>query len=281
MNAAPGDAERPTDKPADGPAIMVRVTDGRTHRLTGLPPGQRPGMLTMRIHLSGADAAVDAPVDATDMRALLVGDVLLRALETKGVQVFHTLAGPALSREHSVHLRHAMDGLGIHPPAGETTGTGARTDLHVSGAALRPTATATGLWLEVGHVRWDGAPLQRVREESTDGVDPLAVRLALLSSPYHRAVGLTPDMVRDAGRRLTAWRRRVACWANSPSKPVPGDIAARADAALADDLGTPGMLELLRHVDTADTIADGAKFETFALLDRVLGLELTREIGHG
>ncbi|MFF7443036.1 hypothetical protein [Streptomyces sp. NPDC008122] len=233
----------------------------------------------MWTHLADTDMDVDADADVTDLRTLLVGDVLLRALETKGVQVFHTLAGPALPHERAVRLRHAMDGLGIHPPDGETTGTGNRADLHVSATALRP--TATGLWLEVGHVRQDAPPLQRVRVENADGVDPLAVRLALLSSPYHRPVGLTSDMLLDAGRRLATWRRRVACWANSPSKPVPPDIAARADAALADDLGTPGMLELLRHVDTADTIADGAKFETFALLDRVLGLELTREIGHG
>ncbi|MEV0495295.1 hypothetical protein [Streptomyces atratus] len=269
MNTAPGGP----DRPAAGAVAMLRVTDGRTLRPTGIPAGHRRGMLTMRIHLARADTTVDA----TDMRALLVGDVLARALEARGVQVFHTLAGPALPREPAVRLRHAMDGLGIHPPTGESTGTGDRADLHVSAAALR--ATTTGLWLQVGRVRQDAPPLQLVRAESADGVDPLAVRLTLLAFPYRRPIGLTSDLVSDAGRRLAAWRRQVATWADSPSKPVPPDIVTRADAALADDLGTPGMLDLLRHVETADTIADGAKFETFALLDRVLGLELTREIG--
>ena len=33
-------------------------------------------------------------------------------------------------------------------------------------------------------------------------------------------------------------------------------------------------------VESGDDIPAGAKFETFAFVDRVLGLELAREIGH-
>ncbi|MET8631747.1 hypothetical protein [Streptomyces sp. NPDC004680] len=110
-------------------------------------------------------------------------------------------------------------------------------------------------------------------------MDPLAVRLALLSTPYRRPVTLTADRLADAVRTLRAWRQQVAGWADSPSKPVPADIVGRANAALAEDLATGGMLDVLRQVETDETISDGAKFETFALLDRVLGLELTRDIG--
>jgi hypothetical protein len=36
----------------------------------------------------------------------------------------------------------------------------------------------------------------------------------------------------------------------------------------------------MRDVEKATDIPDGTKFETFALLDRFLGLELASEIGH-
>ncbi|MFC3348805.1 hypothetical protein ACFOOM_15500 [Streptomyces echinoruber] len=250
---------------------MLRVMDRRTGRPSDLPARGRRGTLTLRIHPTCAQD----PADATDLRLLLVGDVLLRTVERWGVQVLHALAGPPPDRAAS--LRQAMADLGIHPPLDEGTGPGAGADAHV--CAEPPDAATAGVWLRVGRVRRDIPAPRDTEAGAAGGTDPLAVRLALLAVPYGDPVGLTTDVLADAARTLAVWRARVAHWADSPSKPVPADLARRADAALADDLGTPGVLRLLSEVEAADGLPDGAKFETFALLDRVLGLELTREVG--
>lgn len=256
-------------------ASMLRVMDGRTRRLAEIPAGRPGGVLIVRIHLASAVSGADG----TDVRALLVGDLLMRACEARGVQVLHALAGPERSAEQLGLLRHTMNDLGIHPPASHDEAAGAHTDVYVS-ATAPPTAEA-GVWVEVGPVRLQTAAIQGVWDGpgDTDGKDPLAARLALLATLHSRPVELTADALAEAGRTLSAWRWRVAAWADSPSRPVPGDLRSRADAALDDDLGTPGVLDVLREVVAADAFPDGAKFETFALLDRVLGLELAREVG--
>jgi hypothetical protein len=50
-------------------------------------------------------------------------------------------------------------------------------------------------------------------------------------------------------------------------------------AAWEDDLDMPAVLDVLRRVESADDVPDGARFETYAYADRLLGLGLAREIG--
>lgn len=57
---------------------MLYVRDGHTRRRTDLPTRRR-GILVLRVHLG------QAVLDATGIRALLVADVLRRALEVHGV----------------------------------------------------------------------------------------------------------------------------------------------------------------------------------------------------
>jgi hypothetical protein len=250
---------------------VVRVMDARTRRLTDVPARRRQGMLALCVDLACAEGIVRG----TDVRALLIGDVLVRALETRGVQVLQTLARPQLSLAQTDLLRHAASAFGVSP-ADEVALPGVHTDLHVSARA--PRGAGTGAWIEVGVVQDQAVPLPGAGGESSD-MDPLAARLVLLADVHSRPVELSPDTLAHAERTLTTWRRQVACWADSPSRPVPRDVRDRADAALADDLGTPGVLQVLRRVEADETVPDGAKFETFALLDRVLGLELAREVG--
>jgi cysteinyl-tRNA synthetase len=49
--------------------------------------------------------------------------------------------------------------------------------------------------------------------------------------------------------------------------------------AFDDDLDTAAALDLLRNLESRPDIAAGAKFVTFLFVDRMLGLELPREIG--
>ncbi|MET7774998.1 hypothetical protein ABZU94_08750 [Streptomyces mirabilis] len=245
----------------------MRVTDGRNHQLVELP-GTTRRLLRLYVHLP----CTSGTVGATDMRTLLVADVLLRAVEADGHQVVNDLVHPELLPEQSKALDRVMSSLAVHPPAGLTGGA----DVHVFGDARRD--GEQGVWIEVGRVQPDSSP-ELVELGEAEDFDPLAVRLALLSHPYRRPVPLTPDDIADAERDLVRWRSCVAEWARTPSRPVPDTFRRRAENALAEDLDTSDVLHVLRRVEASQETPAGAKFETFALLDRFLSLDLAREVG--
>jgi len=129
--------------------------------------------------------------------------------------------------------------------------------------------------------------------QDAEGIDPLAIRLALLSFPYHQPADLTKTALAEADQALGHWRRRVAEWAQSPSRPMPAHLADRLRSA-GDDLDTISIIALLRDLapdvppadeqpgdDLApdDDAPPGARFETFLAADRILGLDLPRDIG--
>jgi cysteinyl-tRNA synthetase len=57
------------------------------------------------------------------------------------------------------------------------------------------------------------------------------------------------------------------------------EYSDRIFGALDDDLDTPAALRALRELERDAAIPAGSKFETFASADRVLGLDLVREVG--
>lgn len=110
-----------------------------------------------------------------------------------------------------------------------------------------------------------------------DGVDPLAVRLALLRVHYRAPANLTGDDIASAVKDLDRWRDLVATWATQPSAAMAGiePVVER----LQDDLDTPGALDALETLAADVAISEGARFEAFAHLDRLLGLDLASEVG--
>ncbi|GGV26218.1 hypothetical protein GCM10010260_78360 [Streptomyces filipinensis] len=109
--------------------------------------------------------------------------------------------------------------------------------------------------------------------------DPAALRLALCSVPRGEAVRLDSAVLGEAAARLARWRRAVAGWARQPSRPVPDEVRARLRAAWEDDLDLPGVLDVLRSVESAPDLPDGARFETYVYADRLLALDLARDLG--
>ncbi len=88
------------------------------------------------------------------------------------------------------------------------------------------------------------------------------------------------DALKQAGDTLGRWRTAVAGWARRPSRPVPDEVRAELRAAWEDDLDTAGVLGALRAVESDPGVADGARFETYAYADRLLGLHLARDLGN-
>jgi hypothetical protein len=184
-------------------------------------------------------------------------------------------------------LESAAGALGIHPPAaraspGDTQALlGGPADVHVISCGADTDARLSGIATCVGDAHMPGTGAQG--EATADLLaghehDPLAIRLALMSFPSRQTADLTDSALADAHETVGDWRRLVALWAERPSMPVPGYLADKARAAFGD-LDTPSAIALLRGLADDDSVPAGAKFESFLYIDRVLGLDLPREIG--
>ncbi|MFF8033077.1 hypothetical protein [Streptomyces sp. NPDC016626] len=238
---------------------MLRITDARTGQPVDAAPARR-GLTRVEAHTQG--------FDPTSLRVLLVTDLLVRALELGGTPVWALLTGERQRAE----LRAAGAALGVRPledgrDAG--TGLGEAQVLHV---VREGGAAPDGVRVAV-------APVRGQAPGSPGGADPSVLRLALLTHPRSAHVGIGPAALADAGDTLDRWRRGVAAWAHRPSRPIPDTVRADLRTAWEDDLDTPGVLSVLRAVETDPDLADGARFETYAYADRLLGLDLTRELG--
>ncbi|WOX08068.1 hypothetical protein [Streptomyces sp. N50] len=245
--------------PAYAQAVL-RITDARTGEPVEAAPARR-GLTRVEAHASG--------LDPTSLRVLLVSDLLVRALELGGTPVWSLLTG-----EHEqAELRAAARALGIRPfeDGGDLgSGLGEAQVLHV---ATEGGAEATGGVLVAV------APVESPTTAAPDLSDPGALRLALLSHARDLPVRLDTEALEEARRTLAHWRGSVADWARRPSRPVPDEVRGELRTAWEDDLDVPEVLEVLRRVETWPDLSDGARFETYAYADRLLGLELTRDIG--
>lgn len=109
--------------------------------------------------------------------------------------------------------------------------------------------------------------------------DPLVLRLAALEFHYPDPARLDAARADAAGATLAGWRAAVSTWATSPGAPVSMPYVHRLAAAFEDDLATPQALKVLRDLEHDESVSAGAKFETFAYADRLLGVDLARDVG--
>jgi cysteinyl-tRNA synthetase len=96
---------------------------------------------------------------------------------------------------------------------------------------------------------------------------------------YRQQANLTWASIAAADTTVKRWRAAVAEWAESPSAAMSQAHADEVLAAFDDDLDTPRAVQVLRRLEKDGDVAPGAKFETFAWADRLLGLDLAREVG--
>ncbi len=141
-------------------------------------------------------------------------------------------------------------------------------------------------WVHGEHLLFEGRKMAKstgnvvlVSDVVDKGYDPLALRLAFLSSRYRQQANLSWDAIAGADKTLARWRTAVAAWAESPSEALAQDWADEVLAAFEDDLDTPKALQVLRRLEKDESVGAGAKFETFAWADQLLGLDLARAVG--
>jgi hypothetical protein len=257
---------------------VLRFRDDRTGSFAELTV--KPST-PLRVCIHGRRAEPGSRLE--DLRVLLVADVLKRVAELGGQQVVAVLVTAGLPPGA---LEHDAGALGIDLPATCTDPREAEALLRGS-AHVYVAADAAGLAERGNGVLVDVGPVEDLTHREPDGSggvdgyehDLLALRLALLSRSHHQPLKLTDAVLADAESSLGRWRHKVAEWAHEPSRPIPAETASKIGVAFNDDLNTVEALAVLRNVESDDGVAAGAKFETFAFADRVLALELVREIG--
>jgi len=110
----------------------------------------------------------------------------------------------------------------------------------------------TGTWpfarhfVHSGMVAWQGHKMSKSRGNLVfvsqlrhDGVDPMAIRLALLSHHYRSDWAWTPHGIEGAAERLARWRAAVEL----PFGPPSDGVLERVREVLADDLRAPSALD--------------------------------------
>ncbi|WBC15677.1 cysteine--1-D-myo-inosityl 2-amino-2-deoxy-alpha-D-glucopyranoside ligase [Micromonospora sp. WMMA1998] len=100
-------------------------------------------------------------------------------------------------------------------------------------------------YVHAGMIGLDGEKMSKskgnlvfVSRLRADRVDPMAVRLALISGHYRSDRSWTDELLVEAQQRLDRWRRAAA----APAGPSGTALLAGVRERLADDLDTPGAL---------------------------------------
>jgi hypothetical protein len=235
---------------------VLCITDARTGEPVDAAPARR-GLTRVEAHVPGYDASA--------LRVLLVADILVRALELGRTPVWALLSA---GREQA-ELHAGAAALGAKPFEDRRDvgpGWGEDQVVHVVGEGG---ATPDGVRVAVAPVETVDIPV---------GADPAVVRLALLTARRGTPARLDEAALTEAHETLVRWRRAVAVWARQPSRPVPDEVRGRLRTAWEDDLDVPEVLRVLRRVEESE-LPEGARFETYVYADRLLGLDLARDVG--
>ncbi len=261
---------------------MLRLPDVRSGGHAEVRSG-RPGLLRVSAHLRRETGGPDW----TGTRVLLVADLLARVAELRGVQVLTAVVFPGEPPAEQCSAERAAELLGTHPAAARANSAeasavlGGPADVHIASrgdADDEPSGLVTLVGLVSMRTAAFGADDHLAASETPCAEDPLAVRLVLLSHPQDQAIDLEDSELGPAFDVTARWRDQVADWAESPSSPMPPRVRLGLDVAF-DDLNAPAVLQLLTGLAQDADVPDGARFETFAFADRVLGLELARHVG--
>jgi len=278
---------------------VFRIYDTRTGQVENIAPG--PGSV-LRLYTRGPWRG--RPAHIGELRSLLVADLIRRNAEHRhALTAVVCLVIPrggndeapagdgALATEATVlNIKPAEQTLLAPEPASPGTGAESPVEIIVE-ARLGPAAGQATVrhTVGVGPVTFSGhdaghpapheVPTVHLSSLADRGLDPLAVRLALMSRRHADQADLTWDVLSEADQALRRWRELVAEWAESPSRPMCAEVTAQVTAAFDGDLDTPAAIRALRGLEQDPQIPPGSKFESFLHADQLLALDLPREIG--
>ncbi|GAB2597717.1 cysteine--1-D-myo-inosityl 2-amino-2-deoxy-alpha-D-glucopyranoside ligase [Microlunatus antarcticus] len=210
-------------------------------------------------------------------------DALVWRLERPGEPAWDSPFGRGRPGWHVECAAIALDRLG---PAFDVQGGGSdlvfpHHEMCAGEAQLTTGETFARAYLHSGMVGLDGEKMSKSRGNLVfvsalrrEGVDPMAIRLALLSQHYRSDWMWTPDLLVAAQDRLAAWREAVRLDSGLNAD----GVLAEVRAALADDLDAPRALAAVDAwadaslaVDADDAYAPSLVAQT---VDALLGVAL-------
>jgi hypothetical protein len=235
----------------------------------------RGAMLTLGCALPADTATV------TLVRVLLVGDVVRRILEDlHDVQVMSAVLSddPKILERIGPHMSTVRPPIGVFDSAAAArTALGRHPDILIAPPHSAedhplyriPAATTV---VRVAPVHWVAPGLHCEP-------DPATVRYAFTQAPYEYELVLTNAMLDHSAAQLDRWRHRMSDWSRSVSRPIPPWWRTHMIAALDNDLDLAAAAERMNRLEDSATVEPGAKFEAFAFLDRILAVDLARDLG--
>lgn len=140
---------------------------------------------------------------------------------------------------------------------------------------------AVDLWVHGEHLLFEGRKMSKssnnvvlIEDLIVAGLDPLALRLALMENRYRSQMDLTWDSLRAANSMLSRWRTAMASWGSCETLGFDAEI----QTALLTDLDTPRALLRLRTIERDQSLSAIQKREIFNYADQVFALDLGRVV---
>jgi len=170
-----------------------------------------------------------------------------------------------------------------------------RIDLHVGGIDLRFPhheneraqsnsiigREAVKMWVHGEHLLFEGRKMSKsagnvvlVKDLVERGLDPLALRLALLENRYRSQMDLTWAGLEAANLTLRRWRSNMSTWGTNENPVEDPEIAG----AIAKDIDTPRVLLRMRAIEKDLSVPGELKRSIFLQSDLLLGLDLNRPV---
>lgn len=134
------------------------------------------------------------------------------------------------------------------------------------------------LWVHGEHLLFQGRKMSKsagnvvlIQDILDRGFDPLALRLVFLENRYRSQMDLTWETISAANETLRKWRTLVS--KSLSMTPLHNEEISQA---LAEDLDTPRVVQIIRSIAKDLTLSDEMKAGYFLYADQVLGLDLAR-----
>ncbi len=136
-------------------------------------------------------------------------------------------------------------------------------------------------WIHGEHLLFEGKKMAKssgnvllVSDIAERGLDPLALRLALLENRYRSQIDMTWQTINAADATLKRWRKAISSWGSSNEIKLDIEI----HSFFMNDLETSKALLRLRAIEKDERIGNQDKRAIFLFADQVLGLDLNRTV---
>lgn len=136
-------------------------------------------------------------------------------------------------------------------------------------------------WIHGEHLLFEGKKMAKssgnvllVSDIAERGIDPLALRLALLENRYRSQIDMTWQTISAADATIKRWRKAMALWGSGTDVKFDEEI----HGFFLNDLETSKALLRLRAIEKDESIGNQDKRALFLFADQVLALDLDRRV---